>query len=301
MGYSVVTTVLAPAASYDLTDLATAKIELSLKASDTSKDAWLQSLAIPQVSDDVQTYCKRPIVPELVQDAFDVEQDPYPYQTPGGFRALLLMRWPALAILSVTQTIAFNTTQILAEGKDFRLDAENGILLRLNPFTGVQTLWEALPVTVTYTAGCGAMVIGEAHSVPASSPYTVTVAKATTFSCDHQVAYASGAALTRVSASPAIGQYTVEAGVYTFNGADAAAALTFTYATVLIPPGVTEIVLRLVTARFKSKDRDPNLIQQDTPGVGSMRWWFGGAPGQKGEFAPDLEAALGKYRVQTVA
>ncbi len=41
MGYSVVTSVLAAAASYNLTDLPTVKTELSLKASDTSNDAWL--------------------------------------------------------------------------------------------------------------------------------------------------------------------------------------------------------------------------------------------------------------------
>lgn len=299
MGYSVVSTVLSSAASYDLTDLGTVRDELSIAENDTSDDSWL-TRAIGQVSKAIERHTKRVFVPEVVQDVFDIQQDPYPYQTPGGFAALQLSRWPVLAVSSVVQMLAVGMTQTLVEGTDFRTDPKTGALLRLNKFTGVVTIWEALPVTVQYTAGFGALV-QESHTVPAAAPYQVPVSQASAFSCDVSVSYASGTALTPVAANPAQGQYSVSTGTYTFNAADEGQALSFAYATAAIPDDLVEICLRLITARYSAKDRDPNLIQQDTPGVGTQRWWFGGAPGQKGAFAPDIEAALDEYRVPTMA
>jgi hypothetical protein len=101
-------------------------------------------------------------VPEQVQDAFDIEQDAVSVaRLPAAFANLAAE--PLACALSVdpvvqTQTIALNTTQALVGRR--RLSASTpkaAMLLRLNPFTGVQSsLWEALPVTVIYTAGCGA-------------------------------------------------------------------------------------------------------------------------------------------------
>ncbi len=304
MGYSCVTTVLAPTASANLTSLTQAKVELSINSTDTSKDAWLNQ-AITQVSKGIARYCKRDFAPQQYQDVFDVEQDPFPWQTPGGFKQLELSHWPVLQVSSVIQTLAVGVTpaaQTLVAGTDYRLDGLTGRLVRLNPFTGTATLWEAIPVTVIYSAGYGALVT-ETDSVLASTPYTVTVSQAAAFSCDLGVAYAGGPALTPVAANPGHGQYSVSAstGVYSFNAADAGQGLTFAYATAAIPDDLTEQCLRLVTGRYQAKDRDPALIMRDTPGVGTQRWWFGGSPGQKGAFPPDIEAALDDYRVPTVA
>jgi hypothetical protein len=84
----------------------------------------------------VRVHCNRVFVPELVRDQFDIQQDPYPYQTPGGFAQLQLSRWPVIGGVSVVQTLASGaspSTQLLIEGKDYRLDAAAGQLLRLNP------------------------------------------------------------------------------------------------------------------------------------------------------------------------
>lgn len=303
MGYSVVTTVLAPAASQNLTDLAAVKTELALPAADTSNDAWLTQ-ATTQVSAAIARYCKRAFAPEQVQDVFDIEQDPYPYQTPGGFAQLELTHWPVLQVTSVVQTLAPGappTTQTLIAGTDYRLDGRTGRLLRLNPFTGVGTLWEAIPVTVIYSAGFGALV-RETHAVPAT-PYEVTVTQAAAFSCDIGVSYANGTPLTPVPTSPAVGEYAVDiaTGIYTFAAADTGQNLSFVYATLQVPADLAEMCLRMISSRFSAKGRDPALVQRETPGVGTERWWFGGAPGQKGAFPPDIQAALDDYRVPTVA
>lgn len=64
------------------------------------------------------------------------------------------------------------------------------------------------------------------------------------------------------------------------------------------PPADLEMaVLRMVTARFKARGRDPFLRSQGEPGVGNEQYWIGALPGQTGPFPPDIAAVLEKYRV----
>jgi hypothetical protein len=74
-------------------------------------------------------------------------------------------------------------------------------------------------------------VFNEAHSVPGSGPYTVTVTHGADFYLDLGVYRAStGAPLKQVASAPAAGQYIVSAaGVYTFNAADTGLAMLFNY------------------------------------------------------------------------
>ncbi|CAN5576921.1 hypothetical protein BH10PSE14_BH10PSE14_06720 [soil metagenome] len=299
MGFSVTTTVLAAAGTYDLTTLATAKDELSIASNNSANDAWLSG-AISRASEAIADEVGRVMLPEYVRDTFDIEQDAYPSQTPGGFAQLRLTRWPVLAIASVAQTTARGTTQVLVEGVDYRLDAEAAQLLRLNTFTGVGTLWEAIPVTVSYVGGYGAAV-QEVATVSGTAPYRATVSQAATFSCDQSVSFADGRALVAVTANPAAGQYSVNAGVYEFNAADAGKQLSFAYATRKIPGGLEEIALQVITGRYRAKGRDPSLVERDTDGIGRERFWFGGAPGQKGAFPPNIAGALERYSVPVVA
>lgn len=82
------------------------------------------------------------------------------------------------------------------------------------------------------TTGMRQIVSGEAATVPALTPFTITVANATGFLADLGVRYSSTQLpLTPVAASPAVGQYTVNTttGVYTFNASDASAAVLIDY------------------------------------------------------------------------
>jgi hypothetical protein len=72
----------------------------------------------------------------------------------------------------------------------------------------------------------------EADSVPASSPYTITVSNAAEYNDDLGVKYASsGLLFNRVTTPSAAGQYAVNfsTGVYTFSAADAGQALLISY------------------------------------------------------------------------
>ena len=76
----------------------------------------------------------------------------------------------------------------------------------------------------------------EAAAVPATTPYTVTVANAANYNDDLGVVYAAtGKRFNRVTTPAAAGQYTVNfaTGVYTFSSADASAAvlISYTYGT----------------------------------------------------------------------
>jgi hypothetical protein len=82
----------------------------------------------------------------------------------------------------------------------------------------------------TMAAGQLATSFGEAHAVPAATPFTLTVTSSATFVDDYGVLYAAtGLPLTKVASAPAQGQYSVAAGVYTFASGDAGAAILVSY------------------------------------------------------------------------
>ena len=222
MALRIVSTVLVPATSTDLTTLATIKDDLAIPAADTSSDATLARF-ITEQSALVAQYCNRVFPVETVQDTLFLDRDPYPYQVAGLQSELQLSRWPVLAVTSVVETVALGSTNTLTEGADFITDVANGWLTRLDPNTGVPTGWSPDQYTITYQAGL-------------TSP----------------------------------------------------------------PADLEMAVLRLVTARFKARGRDPYLRSQGEPGVGQEQYWIGALPGQTGPFPPDIAAVLEKYRVPTV-
>lgn len=82
--------------------------------------------------------------------------------------------------------------------------------------------------------------LGEAGSIPAATTYTVTVANAADFVDDLGVVYAAtGLAFVRVASAPAVGQYTVAAGVYTFAAADASKNVLIDYSYTVAASGST--------------------------------------------------------------
>src|ERR1700720_910748 len=83
---------------------------------------------------------------------------------------------------------------------------------------------------VTPSAGQLATSFAEAGTVPATTPFTVAVANAATFTDDEGVLYAAtGLPLPQVPSAPATGQYSVAVVVYTFNAADAGKAVVTSY------------------------------------------------------------------------
>jgi len=68
-----------------------------------------------------------------------------------------------------------------------------------------------------------------------------------------------------------------------------------------IPADLVDATLRLVTARYAARGRDPLIMSQDQPGLGTQRYWVGGMPGVKGAFPQEIAALLDLYRVPVTA
>ena len=82
----------------------------------------------------------------------------------------------------------------------------------------------------TLASGQLATSFGEAGTVPGSPAYTITVANSANWQEDYGVVYAAtGLPLSKVASAPSGGQYSVAAGVYTFNAADASKPVLISY------------------------------------------------------------------------
>lgn len=146
MTVQVITTVVTPAVSTALVDLALVKAELALTATtdDVLLTAWIAraSLAAAQ-------YCNRTLVAETVRDDIWFERDPYPWQVPGGSSPLQLARWPILPTPPVAVTLDGTA---LTVDDDYAIDVARGQLIRLD-IAGRPCSWASVPVSISYAAG----------------------------------------------------------------------------------------------------------------------------------------------------
>jgi hypothetical protein len=297
MAVEIISTVLvaatstAPAGPYDLTDLATVHDELGVTGNDVSNDPFL-SRAITQASTAIANYCNRVFVVEALQDQCFIQQDPYPYQVPGGVDALQLSRWPLWPLVNTVVNLTGNTHgTITVDG-------------------------------IASTAGlvAGQLVFAVDGSIPAGvtiatvSANSITLSAAAT-SSETGLAINSGIQVIQTLSvgdpqTLIYGQdFTVDAvrgwliRLNSWTGVNVpweAEPVTVQYQAgyAAIPVDLTEACLRLVTARFSARGRDPMLMEQtQAQALGSQRYWVGTSPGQRGAFAPEIESMLQAYRV----
>jgi Putative phage tail protein len=101
-----------------------------------------------------------------------------------------------------------------------------------NPATGVYTFSAAdagKTVTITYLFNLLTVSSSELATIP-STPFQIAVQNNSIWTADGGVKFSpSGTALTAVASAPAAGQYSVAAGVYTFNSADTGKAVLISY------------------------------------------------------------------------
>lgn len=121
----------------------------------------------------------------------------------------------------------------------FTYQAAVAIGLCEGPGIGVDGIWAGKAKVEPTTASSGGKsglggfsFFGENHTVPSAAPFQVTVAYAsqylgTNFVFDGAIGY-----LAQVASNPGPGQYSVSNGVYTFNAAQAGAAVSINYSYV---------------------------------------------------------------------
>jgi hypothetical protein len=233
--------------AYDLTTLAALKAWLGLPASASPNDATLSAL-ITAASRAICALLSRPgLLPQSYSETLDGES-----------RRLFLRQWPVLQITSVTlDGFAIPPATPSAQ-------PEVGYLLKpddVAPPGRQQALdifgWRVRPrrqnLVVAYSAGYA--VQGEAQSVPASAPWSLSsLAPYGPWATDTGVVYsATGVALRAVASAPSTGQYSVAAGAYTFSAGDAGAAVAISYG--YIPQDVAQAALELAAERFRAAER----------------------------------------------
>lgn len=151
MSVQIITTVITPAASYNLVAIEDILDELQL---DEARDVTYLNRLIARASTAAAGYCNRVFPIETVKDEFWPQRDAFPRLLPGGVKPLQLTRFPIIAN-GVTLVIENGVT--LVDGTDYRVDYQNGQLSRLNSDSIYTRQWPAWTISVTYSAGYAAI------------------------------------------------------------------------------------------------------------------------------------------------
>jgi hypothetical protein len=157
----VITTLVTPPASSQLTTLANVKDELDLTSIDTSNDNRLTRF-ITEESDGIARYCNRVFGYATWQDEFRPQRGVRGEGVRGAVNPLKLTKWPltsAAGVESVVETIAGVSTTLVA-GTDFEIDTGsllpgdegNSFLYRLDD-SGNPRTWPGVKIVVIYQAG----------------------------------------------------------------------------------------------------------------------------------------------------
>lgn len=300
MAVSIITSVLTAARAaprgkpYDLTDIATVHDELSITTTvDTANDPFLLR-AITQASIAIAKYCNRVFPVEAVQDQIFLQQDPYPWQVPGGVFPLQLSRWP----LSNSNVVAFtgNThgTNVI-DGIASTAGLAIGMLVfaadgSIPPGTTIQATPAANSITLTHAATSSATGLLLSTGVQVVQTLGVGQTQTLVYGTDFTTDPALGS-LIRLDKFTGVGVKWESIPV----------TVQYQAGYSPIPADLVDACLRLVTARFRARGRDPTLVQRDQPQtLGTERYWVGAAAGQNGAFPPEILGIIESYRVPSL-
>ena len=122
---TVITTVVTPAASRDLTVSAVVADDWGVTDATVMGDGGFLDRTVTRCSRAAENFCNRIFAYETVQDDISLPHDGFPRTTSRRTFTLQLSRWPVAALTSV----AVDGDDLVA-GTDFLLDAETGQLTR---------------------------------------------------------------------------------------------------------------------------------------------------------------------------
>jgi hypothetical protein len=247
---------------FDLTNLPALKAWLGLSPAAGPNDATLTAL-ITAASRSIYSALSRPsLLPQSYTETIDLET-----------RRITLRQWPVLQVTSVTlcgSAVPQDTNADLEGSYGYALQPGDGIpparpqaldLFGLDYWltanlwgnsyrTGRQSL------VVSYSAGYA--VQNEAQTVPAASPLLLAAfSPYGPWGSDLGVTYATaggaGLSLAAVKGTPALGQYSVSNGVYSFSAADAGQPVLISYG--YVPQDLAQAALELAAERFRAAER----------------------------------------------
>jgi hypothetical protein len=217
----------------NLTSVANAKAYLGITSS--GSDAVIGQL-IARASDQAIRWCSRPF-----------QRNSYTNARYNGTGSRTL-RLPDTPIITVSKlTICSTEIPVSADGVayGYQFDEFNVFLF------GALFPMSIRNIGVDYVAGFSTT---ETDFVPAANgPYTIAPTAGGYAAVDRGVANStSGAAYTLVGSSPAAGQYSFAAGVYTFNATNTGNSVTMSYD--YTPASVEQAVIEIVGTTLKARD-----------------------------------------------
>lgn len=221
-----------------------ADVKLWLGRTDSNSNSLLASL-ITRASRDIYTHLQRPLLlPHTVTEIRDGN----------GGTSMILKQWPVISVASVVscgETIPAGSTDFGAGYVFEQWDGAPPGRPQALSLRGYSFPCDAQSVTIVYQSGY--QMTAEPQTVSGgAATVNATYGK---WASDVGVAYANGAALTKVASAPAVGQYALgaNAGTYDFNAGDDGAAVLISYG--FVPSDLADACIELVSERFKYSER----------------------------------------------
>lgn len=273
MGLQIVTTVTKAASSQDLTNLANARTWLGIPDADTSHDSFL-TLVITQASQAMANKVNRVFAVEGLTDLIYLDQDPYPYQVPGGVAPLQLSRWPVVNVSTLPLSAA---------------SATGDTVLHFASTAGAAADYPASGAGIDTAASVASVVTDT--SVTLSEPITTDLAAGSLVTFGLAVAQTIAAGDLQglvLNTDYAVAADTGELSrLNPFTGVTLrweALPVTVRYRAgfATVPADLEGACLKLVLAEWGARGRDPMLREIDQPNLGRKVYWVGGPPGSGG-------------------
>jgi hypothetical protein len=246
---------------------------------------------ITSVSRQILTWLQRPsILPTTYTETIDSR----------GQSRFMLRNWPVLSVSAlVVDHIAVpaarspastGVTQATFPNYGYLLSPWDGLPPGLPQWIDVDNFFWPWPygrddVSVTYRAGY--QITAEPGIVSAVAPLQVNAIQPFgAWASDEGVTYADGTALTPVPVAPSAGQYSVAGGIYTFNVADADAAVLISYG--YVPADLANAAAQWMAELVEYQQRI-GLRSKSLGGQETMSWIVSPIP-------PMVQQALWPYR-----
>lgn len=153
---------------------------------------------------------------------------------------------------------------------EFPLDAARGTVkatakIKAAVFSGLA--FNAVFFGNTFATGSVKWALGEAGVIP-TTPFQITVANSAQFDADLGVINAStGLPFIKVASAPAVGQYSVAAGIYTFNTGDTTKAVLINYTYTAAAVGQTLNMLNTLIGTAPIFKMDYYTVRNNSPFV----------------------------------
>lgn len=299
--YVISTLVTAPK-SATLSTLANVKTELGIPTADTTNDAWLTG-ALNQVSAALARHCNRIFGLATWQDEFRPARGVWGEGVRAASNPIKLSRWPFAGTVVAFTGNTYSTT--LIDGIADTSKLSNGQLIG-GPGVVAGT-------TIASPPGVNSITLSQATTATASavalnagismSETTTGIITGLTAGTDFEVE--AGSLLAGDEGAARLYRLNAQGNPRTWAASQILAVYQAGYSlpndsSPNMPSDLEDACLRLVTARFKARGRDPFLRGESEPGLGAPQYWIGTMPGQRGAFPPEIESLINPYRVPVV-